>query len=206
MKFIVIISFVFSFYFYQLTSLSHKIALVSILLHSVFFLSLTIICLLLFCLFGWYALLPILKRNSVLQSIAMASVTSSVTASPPDDFDEQESRYLARSRILHRVRLGIAGTIFATAIATFACEATTMHHYNDTEWYNLVWLPLWPLNLDTRGTSGLIAGGVLISMQSLIYIIMALLPSVRRLVRPILMNGYLLAFNSPILAHTNSIW
>lgn len=135
----------------------------------------------------------------------MASVTSSVTVSPPNDFDELESSYLARSRILHRVRLGIAVTIFATAIATFACEATTMHHYSDTEWYNLVWLPLWPLNLDTRGTSGLIAGGVLISMQSLTYIIMALLPSVGKPVQLMPMNKYLLAFNSPVLAHTNSI-
>lgn len=109
-----------------------------------------------------------------------ASVTSSVTVRPAHDFDEQESIYLARSRTLHLVRLGIAGTIFATAVATFACEATTMHHYNDTEWYNMIWLPLWPLNLDTRGTSGLIAGGVLIALQSLIYIVMALLPSVRK--------------------------
>jgi hypothetical protein len=111
----------------------------------------------------------------------MASVTSSVTVSPANDFDEQESIYLARSRILHRVRLGIAGTIFVTAIAGFACATSTMRHYNDTQWYDLVGLPLWPLNLDTRGTSGLVAGGVLISFQSLVYIITALLPSVSKL-------------------------
>ncbi|CRG89205.1 hypothetical protein PISL3812_06241 [Talaromyces islandicus] len=108
-----------------------------------------------------------------------ASVTSSVTVVPAHDFDEQESIYLARSRTLHWVRLGIAGTIFVAAVAAFACEVTTMRHYNSTEWYSLIWLPLWPLNLDTRGTRGLIAGGVLIALQSLTYIVMALLPSPR---------------------------
>lgn len=110
----------------------------------------------------------------------MASITSSVTVRPMHDFDEQESIYLSRSRTLQRIRLGIAGTIFVTATAALACEAATMRHYNYTEWYYMVWLPLWPLNLDTRGTSGLIAGGALISLQSLIYIVTALLPSVSK--------------------------
>lgn len=108
----------------------------------------------------------------------MASTTSSVTVGPSNDFDDLESRYLSKSRLLHRIRLGLAGTIFATATAAFACGATAMHHYNDTQWYDLIWLPLWPLNLDTRGSKGVISGGALIAVQALVYIIMALVPSV----------------------------
>lgn len=92
--------------------------------------------------------------------------------------DEQESAYLARARALHWIRFSIALIILGAATAVVGCEGAPLHHYKDTVSFEKLWLPLWPLNLDVRQTNALLACGVVIMFQALIYIVVALIPSV----------------------------
>ncbi|RAH73199.1 uncharacterized protein BO66DRAFT_237250 [Aspergillus aculeatinus CBS 121060] len=105
-------------------------------------------------------------------STVAASFTSTSHASL-----EAESTFLTRTRFLRLVRLGLAILIFCVAIPTIACEAVALHHYRQTSRYSQVWLYLWPLNLDLRPAKALLACGSVIALQTLIYIIAALLPS-----------------------------
>lgn len=111
----------------------------------------------------------------------MASLSSvSVTISHPSNAsDEQEGSYLARARILHWVRAGLAVTILGVAAGVVGVEGQSLYFYNKTVPYSRVGLPLWPLNLDLRDTNALLSCGVLISFQAIVYTIAALLPSVR---------------------------
>lgn len=93
--------------------------------------------------------------------------------------DDQESTYLSRARVLNRVRLGIATVILATAVAIVGVEGAPLSRYNKTASFENAWLPLWPLNLDVRQTNAILACGALIAFQTLIFLIIALIPSVR---------------------------
>lgn len=92
---------------------------------------------------------------------------------------DQESAYLSRAKVVNRIRLGVAFLIFAAAVAIVGCEAVPLHHYKETSSFEKYWLVLWPLNLDLRQTNALLACGAVIAFQALIYIIAAILPSVR---------------------------
>lgn len=113
--------------------------------------------------------------------MASASVSSfSVTISHPiSASDEQESAYLSRTRTLHWVRIGIAFMLFSASAVVVGTEAAPLHYYNQTKSYSNFYLPLWPLNLDIRQTNALLACGVVILFEAFVYIIIALLPSVR---------------------------
>jgi len=91
--------------------------------------------------------------------------------------DEQESAYLSRARGLNRIRVGIATIILVAAVATVGVEGAPLSRYNKTVSFENSWLPLWPLNLDVRQTNAILACAALITFQTLIYIIVALIPS-----------------------------
>lgn len=109
------------------------------------------------------------SRSSFSESISHPSYAS----------DEQESTYLSKVRTLQWVRFGIALVTLGTAAAVVGCESAPLHRYNETVSFQNLWLPLWPLNLDLRQTNALLACGAVIMFQALIYIIVALVPSVR---------------------------
>lgn len=91
--------------------------------------------------------------------------------------DEEESVYLSRARLLNWIRLGLALVILGAAAAIVGCEAVPLNHYKSTSSFEKFWLFLWPLNFDLRPTNALLACGVLIMFQALVYIVVTLLPS-----------------------------
>lgn len=93
--------------------------------------------------------------------------------------NEEESSFLKRVRLLHWVRLGIAGLAIAISIAIIACEAVPYKHYRNTSSFEAVGLYLWPLNFDIRPTIAGLSCGCVVAFLSLVYIVVALLPSVR---------------------------
>jgi hypothetical protein len=58
------------------------------------------------------------------------------------------------------------------------CEGHALHTYNMTTLEGGFFLPLWPANTDLRPTTGTIAAGVVIILSSLLYFLVALIPSV----------------------------
>lgn len=108
----------------------------------------------------------------------MGSRSSFSGSHPSYASDEQESLYLARTSLLHWIRLGIALIILGAATAVVGCEGAPLHYYKHTVSFEKLWLPLWPLNLDMRQTNALLACGAVIMCQALIYVIVALIPSV----------------------------
>ncbi|KAL1967451.1 hypothetical protein VTN77DRAFT_3236 [Rasamsonia byssochlamydoides] len=91
--------------------------------------------------------------------------------------DEQEAVYLARARALDWIRFSIAVIILGAAAAVVGCEGYPLNYYKHTVSFEKLWLPLWPLNLDVRQTNALLACGVVIMFQALIYIVAAIVPS-----------------------------
>lgn len=89
-----------------------------------------------------------------------------------------ESKFLKRNRALHLTRLGLSALITTGAIAVIACEAQPLHHYKTTAQWESAGLALWPLNLDVRPTIAGLACGCVIAALSLVYMVVALLPSV----------------------------
>jgi hypothetical protein len=89
-----------------------------------------------------------------------------------------ESKFLKRNRALHWARLGLSLLITTGAVAVIACEAVPLHHYKTTAQWATEGLALWPLNLDMRPTIGALACGCVIAALNLVYVVVALLPSV----------------------------
>ncbi|EED22315.1 conserved hypothetical protein [Talaromyces stipitatus ATCC 10500] len=108
----------------------------------------------------------------------MASL-SSFTVTITSAADDQEVAYLSRARILHRIRIGITLLLLGASAGVVGTEGAPLHYYNETKAYSSAWLPLWPLNLDVRQTNALLACGVVILFQSIVYIIVAAFPSPR---------------------------
>lgn len=109
----------------------------------------------------------------------MSSITSlQGSHAPSAASDEDESTYIQRTRILHWIRIGLCMVVFALAIASIGAEGHPLRYYNKTVRYEEMHLPLWPENLELRPTIALITCGIIISLQSLIYVVVALLPSV----------------------------
>lgn len=89
-----------------------------------------------------------------------------------------ESKFLKRNRALHWVRLALSFLVTAGAVAVIACEAVPLQHYKTTAQWASDGLALWPLNLDIRPTIAALACGCVIAVLNLVYMIVALLPSV----------------------------
>jgi hypothetical protein len=89
-----------------------------------------------------------------------------------------ESNFLKRNRSLHLARLGLSLLITTGAVAVVACEAVPLQHYQTTTQWATAGLALWPLNLDMRPTIAALACGCVIAVLNLVYVVVALLPSV----------------------------
>lgn len=107
------------------------------------------------------------------------SSNSSAAGSHPYSSDTEESNYLKRNRALHSARLALAAIISTVAIVAIACEAVPYRHYRDTVRWARAGLALWPLNFDIRPTVAALACASVLAFVNLIYVIVALLPSVR---------------------------
>lgn len=92
--------------------------------------------------------------------------------------DMEESNFLKRSRTLHWTHLGLSLLTSAGAVAIVACEAVPYRHYKNTAHWASSGLALWPLNFDLRPTFAALSCGCVIAFLNLIYVVVALLPSV----------------------------
>ena len=113
------------------------------------------------------------QRHSIMTS--NSSLTGSGAAYSSD---LEESNFLKRNRVIHFARLGLSFLIFGVAIAVVACEAPPLRHYKNTSQWASAGLALWPLNFDLRPTIAAISCGCIITILNLVYIAVALLPSV----------------------------
>lgn len=89
-----------------------------------------------------------------------------------------EAKVLKRTRTLHWNRLILSSLIFGAAIAIIACEVVPFQHYKSTSRWASSGLALWPLNFDLRPTVATLSCACVIAVLNLIYILVALLPSV----------------------------
>lgn len=97
----------------------------------------------------------------------------------------QESAYLRQASILKWARFGLSGLIFALAVTIVGCTGHVLRTYNHTnlgpEWY----LPLWPIDVDVKPTTGTLMPAAIVTVMSFIYLIFAAIPSVSRRSRSI---------------------
>ncbi|KAL4909941.1 hypothetical protein BDW74DRAFT_144082 [Aspergillus multicolor] len=91
--------------------------------------------------------------------------------------NEEESSFLKRIRLLHWIRLGLSSLALGLSIAIIACETVPYRHYRNTSSLENIGLYLWPLNLDVRPTIAILACGCVVAFLSLVFIVVALLPS-----------------------------
>ncbi|KAL4809311.1 hypothetical protein BDV18DRAFT_131756 [Aspergillus unguis] len=91
--------------------------------------------------------------------------------------NEEESSFLKRTRHLHLVRLAFAFLTFAISVAIIACEVVPYRHYKATSKFENVGLYLWPLNFDLRPTIATLVCGCIVAFLSLVFVVVALLPS-----------------------------
>lgn len=114
-----------------------------------------------------------------MTSIRAGSETS---PSPPPSYGSAashlEAAYLFNTRRLNRVRSGLTFVILACAAAVTGCAAHAVSKYNGTHLSNQWWLPLWPQHFDLRPTIGILACGAIITFLSLVFLAIAVLPSV----------------------------
>jgi hypothetical protein len=91
----------------------------------------------------------------------------------------QESAYLQQASRLRWTRLGLSALLIGVSATIIGCEGHALHAYNMTALPGGFFLPLWPANTDLRPTSGTIAAGAVVMLTSLVYFLVALIPSVR---------------------------
>lgn len=111
-------------------------------------------------------------------SFIMTSDSSLAESGGAYSSDMEETTFLKRNRVIHFTRLGLSFLIFGIAIAVVACEAPPLRHYKNTYQWASAGLALWPLNFDLRPTTAAVSCGCIITVLNLVYIAVALLPSV----------------------------
>jgi hypothetical protein len=111
-------------------------------------------------------------RQSILHRLSLQSSTSNHAL-------DRESNYLSTCTLLSRIRLFLSALIFAASIAIIASEGDALSRYNSTHLSSQWWLPLWPNHFDLRPTKVMLTCASIVACISLVYIIAALIPSVR---------------------------
>lgn len=87
-------------------------------------------------------------------------------------------------KILHWLRIAIASITFIISVVILACSASALRTYTGTR-YHAEWvLPLWPSVVDLRPTHALLACGIILSVTSIFYLVVALVPTVSHIPPP----------------------
>lgn len=106
------------------------------------------------------------------------SSNSSTSDSNVYSSDMAEATFLKRNRVLHVVQLVLSILITIASAAVIVCEVVPFRHYKSTVGWASTGLALWPLNFDLRPTIAALSCGCVIVLLNLIYVVMALIPSV----------------------------
>ena len=126
-------------------------------------------------------------RSSVKPVPAFSSTALEIRDSPPltsslhsrnSASSVQESAYLRQAGLLRWARLGLSILLVGVGATIVGCEGHALHTYNMTALNGAFFLPLWPANADLRPTIGTLAAGAIVVASSLLYFLVALIPSV----------------------------
>lgn len=94
----------------------------------------------------------------------------------------QEEVWLKQAARLRLVRLVLSGLTLAVSAAALGCSSAAMRAYHDNKLAGHgsgAWvLHLWPVNLDLRPTIGTMVPAAIIALANLVYITVAVIPSV----------------------------
>lgn len=110
-----------------------------------------------------------------------------ITSSPPltsflndrhSASSAQEEAYLRSSFRQRVLRLIICVLTLATALAALGVEGHILQSYNETRLGRDWQLPLWPINIDVRPTLGVLIPAAIVAAFNVVYILLALIPSV----------------------------
>jgi lysylphosphatidylglycerol synthetase-like protein (DUF2156 family) len=82
---------------------------------------------------------------------------------------------------LHLAQTIVTGLVVVFSIAILGTSAHTLDIYNKQRSTNPWWTPLWPQHFDTHGTKALIASAVVTLVLSSVFLIMSLVPKVRKI-------------------------
>ncbi len=143
---------------------------------------------------------------SAHHSLSFSSSRRAPSQEPPayttdDILAYQHQRH---SKLVSWLRTAMSAIILVISIVIIACSGSSLRAYSSTAFAAEWWLPLWPSRVDLRPTHAVLACGIILMVASLIYLAVALAPSV--LPRP-LYQAYADATNyvlhSPVL---NSIF
>lgn len=93
--------------------------------------------------------------------------------------DTLAERNQMHAKVLHWMRIAIALVSLVLSLIIIAFSGNVLRIYNDTRYNNVEWiLPLWPATVDLRPARALVACGVVLAVFSLIYVVLALAPTV----------------------------
>lgn len=94
--------------------------------------------------------------------------------------DTLAERNQLQANVLHWMRIAIALVSLLVSLVIIAFSGNVLRIYNETRYNNVEWiLPLWPATVDLRPARALVAYGVVLAVFSLIYVVLALAPTVR---------------------------
>jgi hypothetical protein len=126
-------------------------------------------------------------RGSVKPTPEFSSTALEIQNSPPlssslhsrhSASSAEESAYLRQAGLLRWTRLGLSVLLVGVGVTIVGCEGHALHSYNMTALNGAFFLPLWPANTDLRPTTGTLAAGAVMIISSLLYLLVALIPSV----------------------------
>ncbi|KAL8817775.1 MAG: hypothetical protein Q9191_008080 [Dirinaria sp. TL-2023a] len=118
-----------------------------------------------------------------LSVFQLSSYRGEPSSEPPaySPHDVLAARYRRLAGHLHWARLAVSFITLIAGVVVVGCAASALHSYSSTQLDPQFMLPLWPSSIDLRPTRAIIACGALVTIFSLIYILAALLPTLRLL-------------------------
>lgn len=119
-------------------------------------------------------------RPSVHHSRSFSSIRSSPILEPPaySAEDVLANKYRKVSKLVSSLRTAVAVITLAVSITVIGCAASSLRSYNGTKSTGDWWLPLWPSSVDLRPTHAVLSCGVIVTIFSIVYLALALFPSV----------------------------
>lgn len=97
--------------------------------------------------------------------------------SPNDIYAERNQKFAG---YLHWARIALSAITFIAGVVIIGCIGSSLRSYSSTRLDSQYLLPLWPSSVDLRPTHTTLACGVVVTSFSLIYLIAAFVPTVRR--------------------------
>ena len=118
---------------------------------------------------------------SVFRFASFQSTSRTPSHAPPaySPDDVLAVRNQLHTKLLAWIRIALATFTLGVSIAVIVCAASALRTYSGTR-YTAEWvLPLWPTSVDLRPSHAVLACGVVLTVMSLVYLIVALAPTVR---------------------------